>query len=462
MSTVWRVGLIVWLLQTSTGVARELTPDDFAFGLPLETPGQAALWQFVLPEEMYRHVVRPDLGDLRVFNALNTIVPHMVRQAAESGGTEPAPVAVPFFPLHVSQTGPSTGQALHISRDEDGRIVEVTSTRTPGTPTQQVTAYLLDLSVLEQSPHGLQLHWQHEESSGFVATVKLESSDDLIHWRTLVRAAALAELRAGDRVLTHQDLPLPSPAATYLRLSWPVQLRRVQLTGIYARFAKTPAGPARQWTQVRSVVHAQERGSYDFESGGSWPVDRAQLTLPGGNVVAEVTLASRAAPDAAWQQRFQGLVYRLQTEATTVRNTPLHFPATTDRFWRLTLRAAEATPGDETPILELGWVPHTLTFVAQGEPPYTLAYGSARVDPPPQPVDRLLRTLDQAEAGTLIQPARPGRPVILGGVEQLRPPPPPLPWKQWLLWGVLLLGVAVLSSMVWRLYRQLSAAPPSA
>ena len=128
------------------------------------------------------------------------------------------------------------------------------------------------------------------------------------------------------------------------------------------------------------------------------------------------------------------------------------------RYWDVDFdesSAKEGWPNGGAPALELGWVPHDLTFVAQGEPPYTLAFGSAAIGRSTQPVDALLRLIDKKQESALIQSARVSQRIVLGGEGRLKPPPPPLPWKQWLLWAVLVLGVAFLGWMVRRLMRQL-------
>ena len=85
--------------------------------------------------------------------------------------------------------------------------------------------------------------------------------------------------------------------------------------------------------------------------------------------------------------------------------------------------------------------------------PHTLQ----RSEAPLKAVTTLLKTLGDARTSPLIKAARAGSERTLGGAERLRPPAAPVPWKQMLLWGVLLLGVAVLGIMVRQLYRQLKA-----
>ena len=69
-------GLLIVCLLSAPAQAGPPHPTDFAFGLPVETEGEAALWRISLPETVYRHVTRADLGDLRVFDRAGHTMPY--------------------------------------------------------------------------------------------------------------------------------------------------------------------------------------------------------------------------------------------------------------------------------------------------------------------------------------------------------------------------------------------------
>ena len=100
--------------------------------------------------------------------------------------------------------------------------------------------------------------------------------------------------------------------------------------------------------------------------------------------------------------------------------------------------------------LRVGWLPHELVFMAQGDGPFTLAAGNPEVSPGP---DLLAPMLAAGQAA-----APMGRPVLggwrsLGGEDRLRPAPS---FTKIVLWAVLGLGVALLGAMAWHLARGLA------
>jgi hypothetical protein len=63
------IGVLILSTLASAASAAEPAPADFAFGMPVLTPADAAAYKVALPMGVYRDTVREDLGDVRVFNA---------------------------------------------------------------------------------------------------------------------------------------------------------------------------------------------------------------------------------------------------------------------------------------------------------------------------------------------------------------------------------------------------------
>ena len=76
----------------------DVTVNDFAYGIRIDVPGGTAIGAMSLPEAVYRNTFRPDLGDLRVFNASGEPVPHMIR-FSQTRQAEAPWRSLPFFPL---------------------------------------------------------------------------------------------------------------------------------------------------------------------------------------------------------------------------------------------------------------------------------------------------------------------------------------------------------------------------
>jgi hypothetical protein len=171
------------------------------------------------------------------------------------------------------------------------------------------------------------------------------------------------------------------------------------------------------------------------------------------------TVQSR--PDATdpWIPRCSAVFFALTVEETVIENTICSFAPVSDSHWRLAIieDGAGLAKKGRAPTLELGWTAAELLFVARGPAPFMLAFGSGRpggaADQPD--IGMILQAVSGRDAEHLIKPAEVGARIILGGQKALAAPAPPLPWKRWLLWAILISGVVSLAVMVRRLMREM-------
>jgi len=459
-----RCGQSILLFCTLTfGLLAQATPpapNDFAYGMKVETEGQASIWKIRLPEDVYRKATRPDLGDIRVFDASGQIVPHMLGRPEGMIKEPPAPISLPIFPLYQSDEKDSVGQTVRIITDDTGTIVralrETISTHDDGF----ISAYLLDATKIQHQPDKLTLSWESDKETGFSSTVNVDVSDDLSAWRPLVSDATLADLHFDGQKLSHREMVIPVRSYKYLRISWPIALRDVSLREVIASFPSGKHPPQRQWISIIGVKNPEQPISFDFDTHGNWPVNQARILFSSQNVLINGELASRSAKNISWTRKYRGLFYKLvQDNGTQLISAPISFATTSDRYWRL----EEVDDGNVlnrySPVLELAWTPHILTFVAQGNPPYMIAYGSTSVGLQRQAMDEMMLTIHGKQQKVSVKTAATSQSFTLGGSEKLVAPPEPLPWRVWLLWTVLIAGVALLGWMVWRLSREMGKPP---
>jgi len=430
---------------------------DFAYGMTLEVDGDGALYALPLPEVVYRDTTRKDLGDIRIFNGYGEVVPHLLQRGESKGATQHKMMALNFFPLYRDQPWEQKIQHIHIADDGKGTIVDIDrSAAAPEEKIGPVDSYLIDASSVEETVHKLILDWG-EVGEGFLISARVEYSNDLVHWNHLISAATLADLSYEGYHLGQHEITLPRQEARYYRISWPLGEKGVLLKGLRADVVHAGDTPPRKWQTLSPDVTAAARGIYDFDVNGNFPVDRIKIDLPQPNTVVRVRLLSRNDAKQPWRQRYQGVLYTLQREGHTLTNDPISLPDMHDSFWRLEVEQGGGGLGSGMPRLEMGWIPHRLVFVARGEMPFTLAFGSASVGPEDNDISGLVHRLEQRpdERG-YIKLTHAGGRFELGGEQRLQPPRPPLPWKKWLLWAVLILGVLMLAGMARGLYRQMN------
>lgn len=430
-----------WLVASVVSAA-QLSAQDFAYARTIETPGKASAYRVALPADVYRKTVRTDLGDIRVFNARGEPVPYsLTRAPVESPLREPAK-RLPLFPL---KGDPVTALAGMRSTIEAGKALHVQASNKKPSP-QPILSYIADGRSLRVPVAAMQLEWP-DDAGEFAGRLKVETGGDLDTWRTVTEAAPVANLHSDGGRIVERQVDFPAIQAKFWRLSWAGPAPPFALTGVYAEPAGGRVDAARSELAVRGTAAAGRPGETTFDLGAPLPVDRINFKLPEQNSIVQIELQSRAIPADPWIAQGKHGFYRLQTRNGEMRNGPVAIATSPNRYWRARIDEDSRGLGDGPPQLEVGWVAREVVFLARGQGPYQLAYGSGAA--------QRCESSSSIPRGVQIVSATLGAERELGGVARLKPPPPPFPWKSALLWTVLAVGVALLAWMAYRLSRQL-------
>ncbi len=411
--------LLILLLPVS---AQALTPMDFAGGYALEASPGFALQRLELPLEAYGACSRADLGDLRVFNAAGEEVPALVRRVAPKTA---ASVGLPLFRLGNAGGGRDYDFRLQVRTSERGAVVE-TRVSPPG---EEERLLLLDATGLASQPGALRFTLG---SGPKLLRVSVRGSNDLGSWHA-AGAGVLARMEhQNGRVL--QDRVILSGRAWKYYLVSGMQ----NLSGIEAVSAEPGTGPAlRRFTSLSGTM--VEEGVYEYALPAGLPVDLLDLE-PADNAVLGVEV--RAPAGDGWKRVAAGTLFRLTVDGQPLVGAGLPLRGPLPKF-RIAMQGAPAP-------LRVGWVPHELVFMAQGEGPFTLALGNPGVQAGPDLLGSMLSS--EGMGGTPMGTAELGAWKSLGGEERLRPA---RSYTKMLLWAVLGLGVAMLGAMAWHLARNM-------
>ena len=208
--------------------------------------------------------------------------------------------------------------------------------------------------------------------------LRVEASDDLVHFEPIAGHAALARLDQAGHRIEQSEIAFPAVTRRYLLVSG-TQALPVEVTAVRARLAPVIDPPPRQRERVEGVRVPDERAEYVFDLGGAIPVDRVQVELPAANTVVEAQLYSALEESGPWLHHFSGVLYQLDHRDGALRNAEISVPAIRRRYFKLAVAEKGGGVGDGVPALEVAWMPEQLLFVARGAGPFALGYGRAQV-----------------------------------------------------------------------------------
>ncbi len=458
--------LLLVILPGQAISAQEATTGDFAEGYYLDIESsRGPMYSLELPEEVYRTVRSPALNDIRIFNGAGDPVPHALRMVQEDPATLRDKRDLPFFPLYQEPDGSTDlgGLSLHVARDRDGAIVDISSQPPADPADRKITGYLLDLSDSKVAVTDLEFYWQKEADSS-VFTVNIEESRDLVRWSPLVRRATLADLVFGGQQVEKRSIRLPNRSLQYLRLSWQEPRRQLELTEVIGRTRIIETRRKHRWLDIYNGLVQEKDGrlTTDFSTDYRIPVESAQLSFSQENSIARLAVQSRPDAKSGWLTRCEQVFYQLNFDGVIVQNEPCTFPPIADGQWRVAVLQDGAGLGSGKSMLSLrlGWQPSELVFIARGTPPYVLAFGSGKlVNKQENSADGMLfQALSLNGSKQSFGRAGLGKKILLGGQAALKSPAQPVPWKKWLLWTVLIFGVCLLAFMARSLSKEMNKA----
>jgi hypothetical protein len=433
---------------------------DFAYGYLLDIEEDGAIYSLVIPDEVYRYVQSADLRDVRVLNASGEVVPHVLREPVENETDQRTQEDVPFFPIvEDAQSPKGTDLAVNVRKRADGMIISIETDNAAASGSKGRRSYILDLSGLKTETGKLDLIWNSGDLP--FTTVHLQQSDDLIHWRSFIDSATLADLEYKGYRIAQKDIVLPVKPLRYLKMTGDKGQRLPDLQKITALSEKFAMRQQRRWLSLdnglvgRDGVHTV----IDFTSAFHLPASGVRLRFSETNSMIRASVQSRPDAKSPWIFRCSAVFYSLKMSGAGMDSDICLFGWTDDKQWRLEIieDGAGLEKTNRAPSLELGWSATELLFIARGPTPFTLAYGNGKLaGDPGQPVTGMvLQAVSGRQSEQLVRSAILGKKIELGGKGALVVPPSLLPWKQWLLWTVLLIGTGLLVLMVRHLQREM-------
>ncbi|MGQ0801859.1 MAG: DUF3999 family protein [Pseudomarimonas sp.] len=485
-SRVSRLSGLLWALLCIGGsadihAAQPAQPNDFAWQWPLAIDAGQDVVRISLTPAIYAQITRADLRDLAAFNGANEGLPFgPAATALPQPIVLPAPAAIglPMFRVPRAKSAAAEGGLLlHIERDANGRlrqlhadITDRASAASEGAaaqPPSRVAAdtdggagiddWLLDLSAIDTPVRSLEFGLLPVAEGSLNARIEIAGSNELENWQMIAPAQAIVSLHQGEFRLQRLQAALPYAQWRYLRLRRVDSDVSLPLASVTANFAHAYGSVADQRLDVilQGNPVPDHPGVFEYRLTGPFPIERAAVELAQRNALATIILETRDFASQPWREHASGTAFRLAGGDEDVGAAPFELPIIRDRFWRLRSEPALA----QAPALKLGYQQESFVLLAQGAGPYRLVAGSLRAARPDYPLQVVLSQL-AAHHGHDWQPDEivTGAGTSLAGEAALSLPPAPPPYRQWLLWTVLVGAAGLIMVLVIKLLRESKAA----
>lgn len=452
--------LLACLFTHLAVVAQAATPADYAEVYPIETSGNSAAWQLDLDGSVYAVSGGRNLRDLAVFNADGHAVPMIIQPFKYPDVSVEQRSAVPVLPLP-KRKADSADSDFHllVERDAEGRLRRL-ETQVSGNPAAnpETNQWLIDLGEFESGIDELALDWDTPKT-GVIARFEVAGSNDLQSWNVLDADATLVVLEQDGARIERRVIALSPTRTRYLRLRRSddgAPLLGLRAVASHVRFvSRVPPAPWIEVDAVESIGDMQASATrhlyllrYPVPASALW------IGLSNDNAIAQLEIAT--ASDVAdapmrWIHRSRLVAFRLLQNDDVIESEAISL----DPVTRVSaVRIDSVTPLATHPHLLVGYRPPRLVFLAEGKGPFLLAVGSATAQTPDYPIEAALVTL-RAKLGQQWQPplAQLGEVRESAGEKAYLTPRPPIEWKHWLLWAVLIGAALVVGGIALSLLR---------
>lgn len=483
------IAALVALLGCAAATAADSKPQPLRFEAPIMVARSAGFIALPLPAAAYARSEQR-LADLRVVDSRDERVPFALLAPRRALETSDAVREAVLYPLPPAARGTSSGgaPALPVDVVVDGDRISVHRRALPPSSAElrgPSPGWLFDTGERrrEQPPvRRLRLRWPAADAE-FTAGFRVDSSDDLRSWRH-AGVGQLIALRSPGGPLTQPLVELSAPAGRFVRLLWidPQQAPVISGAGAITPGERSIDLDAATEVRADAAVDRDDPRALVFDLGAVLPIDELALHLGAGTRVVPARLQVKSRLEERWRELGGTVFSRFESgdlaaaaaavaatsaspsnpasastltaaaaSATTGASPP--FPVDTQaRFVRIVVdeRVAALEPGDAS--LLARFRADTLVFASAGAPPYRLLAGSP---------DAAAGALPAATLAPRLADERPRFGVAtLGSFREIEAAAQAAESRERearlrpiALWAVLLVGVALLSLMVWRLAR---------
>ena len=425
-----------------------LSQHDFAYIAETDVIEETPYYELELPTVIYETITRPDLGDLRVLNADGKVVPHGLRAPALIRNQKTEMLRARFFPLYQQAKDTPSDLHLNIKRDEKGEVINIRSQPAKEKSDSRLTGYLIDLRNWDKPVQEIKINWKATENQSFIRKLRISKSNNLERWQYVASGKTLVNMVYQNHQLKENTINISTTKSKYLRLMFEDNKPGLELESIEVSFTKSTRSKPQNWNPV-SITAMDKAGEYSFTNNLKTLARELDIKLPENNTVVRVQVLSRINAEQEWRFRGSSLLYRLSVNGNSIEKSKVRISPNRDKHWLIRFDQQGGGIGSGEPQVKFSWYPQQLVFVARGEAPYRVAWGSTRVKPVNVNANQLLPNLNKSglQNEKIISTA-----VLLTDTmramnkQMLEPKGKEINWRNWILW-IVLVGAALL--LVW-------------
>lgn len=330
--------------------ADELSMDDFAYGVEL-TAANSDVRQFSLTPIMMKDVERGDLGDVRVFDYYNNLMPMKVVETDSHIKTYRQALD---FNNHV-KAGEVRGFVLERPKDHKHWL------------------------------KSLHLKWK-KGAVPKVLLLRVEHSADRKNWKILKKAEVVSNYQFGGTLLKHNVIDINNYTDRFLRLVFAHTKHVAPLLQSVDSYITNTKPLDLKWITTGKLKPVLDKpGSYILSTGKAITPRLMNLHFNRLNTVLSGSLYGMTAEGekSRWKLVSENYSsYKVTLNNKVMRSRPVKLDQLNASKWKIVTNAEVEFPEQALPDVMVAYPAYDVLFAAKGYEPYTLVWGNPHAGVP--------------------------------------------------------------------------------
>jgi len=442
--------IIAASIMANVAYAENVEPvmQEFYAGSEIKVQEDKPLQQTLVPYHVYEIVKSQNLNDIRVFNAKGGLVPHRV--ASQKKDAQTSTKSLSFSKL----TSNVDGLNNLIEKYKTSGVDISLSLRAIDTDqsSSKVDVYIGEIGELEGVGKELKLDWILNQDVSTFFSADIETTNDFKNWKSVAKGVNLAQLKTNEAIVKHNLIKLGQFDDKFYRLSIRGE-RRPDINSIELTLSQQQDIPYRTSEDVIGIHDENNKQISYYSQPAKIIKKKLKVQVSDNNVMADCRVYSRDSGDDNWILRGSGTVYKITNNGEILKNEVIDLRASSDSEWKLEVITRGSGFEQQSPVVNFMWQPHVLTFVARGENPFVLAYGSVAYATQSFSQNTFFNTTSDDEDQLIAQTSVSNKVDVLGGEEVLKEDLIKVTPKNMILWGVLIFGSLLLLFMAFSMLK---------
>ena len=415
--------LLVFLLISSGLFALE--KNDFAYGKHINIEKNSGLIRVQLNSDVYTSLVHSDLSDIAVFDSVGHIMPREISTSSTTT-VEAIKQEVPFVKFDVLKR--STDQQMKF--EYKGALIQMLSEKQT-----KNEDYIVDLHNIKRAVKNLYIY---SDEKNYMISMDVECSRDLQVWKNIKNGAVLADLNFQNSLVSKNRIELSSYNCKYLRIKTE---KKFSITKIEVQ--EYPLNVSAR-LEIEKINYKENRNGLEFKLSNNIRVENIYFNIEKKEQLYKLNILAKNSKENEWKRIESADIYTIVSDNKRLEKYSINMNSKYN-YYRIEAQNSSYLPSNIS--LSYQYKRQDLYFMAQGEAPYLLAFGS---------FDSRVSSVNLYQSyKSSIYESSLSDTIDLGGKSKLYAKEKKTSTRTYLVWFALIFGVFLLAYISSKLYKQL-------